>query len=260
MNSTERFFTALRGETPDQVPIFELWVHPKIINELVPGATWPEFVEVMGLDAISSLWIFDGTIKETPADDKTTIDEWGVKWRYGEEDRAPIEGPINTLEEARRYIPPDPDAPHRLEVVEAYIKQFKGKKAIVWEQRSDFMWAADLRRLDNFLVDFLDNPALAHEVLEIVNEFAIALARRAVRAGVDVVIFGDDLAFRSGPLMSPEVYREFILPRFAKAVQAVKDEGAYCVKHSDGNLWKILVSNVIPSRSHPSRPRLAECS
>jgi uroporphyrinogen decarboxylase len=240
MNSAERFFTAMRGEVPDRVPIFELWVHPKIIDAMVPGASWPDFVESEGLDAISSLWIFDGTIKEERIDERTTIDEWGVKWRYGEEDRAPIEGPIKSMEDAKHFIPPDPHAPHRLAVVKEYIKQFKGKKAVVWEQRSDFMWAADLRGLTNFLVDFLDNPKLAHEVLDIVNDFAIAIARDAVRAGVDVVMYGDDLAFGTGPMMSPEAYREFILPRFKRAVDAVKEEGAFCVKHSDGNIWKLL--------------------
>ena len=89
MNSAERFFSAMRGETPDRVPIFELWVHPNIINTMVPGASWPEFVEVMGLDAISSLWIFDGTISETRLDEKTTIDEWGVT-RDDRQDQPPI--------------------------------------------------------------------------------------------------------------------------------------------------------------------------
>ena len=64
MDSNERFITALRGGIPDQVPIFELFIHPKIIDSLVPGATLPDFVEKMELDAISSLWMVDGTIKE----------------------------------------------------------------------------------------------------------------------------------------------------------------------------------------------------
>ena len=102
------------------------------------------------------------------------------------------------------------------------------------------MWAADLLRLDNLLVDFLENPRLAHEVLEIVNEFAVALARRAVRAGADLVMLGDDYAYKSGPMMSPAVYKTFLQHRLARVVQAVHEEGAFCVKHSDGNLWPIL--------------------
>ncbi|MFQ5858834.1 MAG: uroporphyrinogen decarboxylase family protein, partial [Anaerolineae bacterium] len=240
MNSAERFLTALRGQVPDRVPIFELYIHPDIIEALIPGATLPEFVESMELDAISSLWMTDGTIAETWIDDRTTVDEWGVTWRYGAENRGPIAGPIQTLDDVRHYTPPDPDAPHRLANLREYIARFKGKKAVIYQQRFGFMWAADLRRFDNFLIDCLENPQLVHELLEIANDFAIKLARNAVRAGADAVVFGDDLAFKTGPLMSPMAFKEFMLPRLSRAVEAVKAEGALCIMHSDGNLWKLL--------------------
>jgi uroporphyrinogen decarboxylase len=77
-------------------------------------------------------------------------------------------------------------------------------------------------------------------VLELVNEFAVQLARRAVRAGAEIVMLGDDYAYKSGPMMSPRLYKDFLQHRLARVVQAVHDEGALCVKHSDGNLWPIL--------------------
>ncbi len=240
MNSAERVFAALRREVPDRVPHFEWWIHPKVYQAIVPGATWPDFVEAAGLDAISAHFIFEGTFRETPIDDKTLIDEWGVTYGITDEHKAPIDGPIKTLEDAKHYIPPDPNAPWRLGGLPDYVKRFKGKKAIVWCQRADFMWAACLRRLDNLLMDFVENPLLAHEVIELSCEFAVVLARRAVRAGADIVMLGDDVAYNSGPMMSPKTYEQFILPRLARVVQAVKEEGAFCVKHSDGNLWSLL--------------------
>ncbi len=240
MNSAERIAAALRGQVPDRVPIFEWFVHPKVYEVLCPGATWPDFVEQSGLDAISAHFMFEGTFKETKIDEKTLVNEWGVKLGVTAEDKAPIDGPIKTLEDARHYVAPDPNASYRLGNLPNYIERFKGKKAIVWCQRAEFMWAADLCRLDNLLVDFIDDPMLAHEVLEIVNEFAVQLARRAVRAGAEIIMLGDDYAYRSGPMMSPKMFQEFILPRLQRVVQAVHDEGAFCVKHSDGNLWPIL--------------------
>ncbi len=168
------------------------------------------------------------------------MNEWGVTLGVTAEDKAPIDGPIKSREDARRYVAPDPAAPYRLGQLPDYVARFKGKKAIVWCQRAEFMWAADLLRLDNLLVDFIEDPQLAHEVLEIVNDFAVALARRAVRAGAEIVMLGDDVAYRSGPMMSPRMYREFILPRLKRVVDAVHEEGALCVKHSDGNLWPIM--------------------
>ena len=240
LNSCERVLTALRGKIPDRVPILEWFVHPKVYQAIIPGSTWSDFVEQIGLDGISALFLYEGTFKETPIDERTVINEWGVTLGVTDEHKAPIDGPIKTIKDARRYIPPDPDAPHRLGSLPQYVQRFKGEKAVIWCQRAEFMWAADLRRLDNLLVDFIDDPQLAHEVLELVNEFAVALARRAVRSGADVVMLGDDYAYNSGPMMSPTMFKTFIQPRLARVVRAIQEEGALCVKHSDGNLWPIL--------------------
>ena len=240
MKSSERVFTALRGQTPDRVPILEWFVHPKVCQALSPGASWSDFVDQIGLDAISALFLYEGTFKEESIGPKKVMNEWGVTLGVTDEHKAPIDGPIKTLEDALHYVPPDPQASYRLGNLPAYVKRFKGEKAVIWCQRAEFMWAADLMRLDNLLVSFLEDKRLANEVLEISNEFAIALARRAVRAGADVVMLGDDYAYNSGPMMSPKVFKEFIQPRLARVVQVVKEEGAFCVKHSDGNLWPIL--------------------
>ena len=41
-------------------------------------------------------------------------------------------------------------------------------------------------------------------------------------------------------MMSPTHFEEFVLPRMKKAVDAIHEEGALCIKHTDGNLWPIL--------------------
>ena len=127
MKPVERFLTALQGGQPDRVPIFELFIHPQIIEALHPGADLADFVDDFELDAISSLWMTDGTIREDRLDERTTHDEWGVTWRYGAEGRAPIAGPINSLKDVRRYEPPDPYAPHRLINLKRYVDRFKGE-------------------------------------------------------------------------------------------------------------------------------------
>ncbi len=240
MNSRERVIAALQRQIPDRVPILEWFVHPKVYQTILPGSTWPDFVEQIGLDAIVAHFMFEGTFKEEPLDEKTCINEWGVTFGVTAEHKAPIEGPIKSLADLRRYTPPDPYAPHRLGRLPDYVRRFKGEKAIVWCQRAEFMWAAELCRLDDFLVFMVEQPRLVHEVLDMVNDFAIALARHAVHAGTEVIMLGDDIAYRSGPMVSPQMYDEFIRPRLARIVRTIHDEGAFVVKHSDGNLWPIL--------------------
>ena len=240
MNSRDRILMALRGEIPDRVPILEWFVHPKVYQAIIPGATWPDFVEQIGLDAMVAHFIFEGTFQAETTGEKTIVNEWGVTLGITDEHEAPIEGPIKSLDDLKHYTPPDPEAPHRLGGLPEYVERFRGEKAIAWCQRAEFMWAAELCRLDDFLVFMIHQPELAHEVLEMVNEFAIALARRAIRAGAEVVMLGDDIGYRTGPMVSPQMYDEFIRPRLERVVRVIHEEGALAVKHSDGNLWPIL--------------------
>jgi len=38
------------------------------------------------------------------------------------------------------------------------------------------------------------------------------IVRRAIQAGAEVIVLGDDYAGNHGPMMSPALFREFILP------------------------------------------------
>ena len=67
-----------------------------------------------------------------------------------------------------------------------------------------------------------------------------ALARFLVRAGAEVIILGDDYAHNFGPLMSPAIFGEFIQPRLKKMIDMIHEEGAYCIKHTDGNIYPLL--------------------
>jgi len=57
---------------------------------------------------------------------------------------------------------------------------------------------------------------------------------------VEVVVLGDDYADNKGPMMSPDHFRQFILPGLQKVVHAAHQAGAYVVKHTDGNIMGIL--------------------
>ena len=52
LTNAERIFRALRLEQPDRVPHFEISVHPRIMDIILPGATYEEFVEYLDWDAV----------------------------------------------------------------------------------------------------------------------------------------------------------------------------------------------------------------
>ncbi len=242
MNGYQRVKTALELKKPDRVPIVELLIDSKVIKAACPEAKdQVDFAEIVGLDAVTCLGISQFN-KISENSDGTYVDEWGVLYKEGGSETIshPIKGPIQTMYDLEHYVPPDPDAPHRLGNLPELVRRFKGRKAIIFLQRAAFMWSAYLNGLDNLLMNFLIQPEFAHALLDKVLAVNEKIVRNAIRTGADIIVAGDDYASSRGPLMSPEIFKEFILPRLKKFVDVVHEEGAYIIKHSDGNMWLLL--------------------
>jgi len=240
MNSVERVHAALRREQPDRVPVVEFVIDEKVAKAAVPGCLdVPDCMDRLGLDAIGCGSFF---AKVAERADGSYVDEWGVLYKgAGPEVIAhPLKGPIETLQDARAYTPPDPDAPHRLGKLPDVVRRYKGKRAICFHHRAAFMWSAYLVGLDNLLADFALDPALAEVVMDKVLEANMGVVRNAIRAGAEVIVLGDDYAHNFGPLMSPAMFARFIAPRDKRMIDLIHAEGAFCIKHTDGNIYSIL--------------------
>jgi uroporphyrinogen decarboxylase len=138
------------------------------------------------------------------------------------------------------YSPPDPDNEENYEGLREIVSRFKGEKFIFWHSRAEFMTACELRGMADFLMDLMSDPELAHGVLRVVNERCCRIAVRAIEAGADGVMLGDDWAYNDGPFMSPKQFEEFILPYFRNMVRTCKEAGGYVVKHCDGYVWPLM--------------------
>jgi uroporphyrinogen decarboxylase len=256
MTGYERFMIALlrKGE-PDRVPLWEL-----IINEPTLSAwgakSLEEFVEMEDLDGLT---IFEDMKLETlgTAEQKELVwrgrtiltgtrqvvrDEWGIIWGITDFGIPyPIDGPIKEPADLKTYTPPDPKAPHRLQSLREAVKKFKGRRAIVFLTHDGFEFPHYLRGgMENLLLDYYDNPRLAHELAEMVIDYKIRLMRKAIREGADAVVSGDDYANQHGTVMSPQHFRQFVLPYLKRSIDAAHDEGVPFIKHTDGNIWAIL--------------------
>lgn len=238
MNGYERIVAALQRREPDRVPLLEWYIHSRVIEGLCPGRGLFDFVEELDLDGVS----VGGKHlpKHSESSEKLYVDRWGVRFGRTAEAYAPIEGPIRSEADLERFVPPDPYAEEMVADVREVARRFKGKRFIAYLGRSDFMSAADVRGLPNLLMDFVDNPRLAHGVLKLINDYYCTVNRRAIEAGADAVVLADDWAFKTGPFMSPTHFREFVLPYFRRCIRICKEAGGYVIKHSDGNLWPVM--------------------
>ncbi|UCH36007.1 MAG: hypothetical protein JSV65_06550 [Armatimonadota bacterium] len=91
-----------------------------------------------------------------------------------------------------------------------------------------------------------DQPGLIHEMLDFFTEFAIETLRPGLETiQCDYFNFFEDFAFKTGPLLSPRIFREFLLPRYHRIVEFVRSHGIDIIWFdSDGN-FDVLVPLVI---------------
>ena len=91
-------------------------------------------------------------------------------------------------------------------------------------------------------MDMLAAPEIAHWFFDRTAAFQRIAATRFARAGVDIIITGDDVAGQKGMLMKLDVWREFLKPRLAATVRAVKEvrSDAFVFYHSDGNVEAVI--------------------
>ncbi len=236
MNSYERVITALRVKQPDRVPIVEWMIHPNVINALDSGLTEQEFMAKY-LDAISTWQV----MQEKDGGEETVIDEWRVKRKYlGQRYAIPFAFPLQSEEDLRYYQAPSPAETYRLDLLKEAVKKYKRDKAIVFCLETVFTYAWALVGLEELLISFKANPDFAKKLLDMSFNYYFELAKAAIDAGADVILCGDDLAYKTGLMMSRRDFERFLLPYYEKMIDQVHRKGAYFIKHTDGRIWEIL--------------------
>ena len=238
----------LEHRLPDRVPLMELWIDPKVVNAILPGATSNGLVEHLGMDVVTvpTMIYDDDEVEWIEVTESKRIfrDKWGGLQALTT-DAVPHQiepARIEEDEDMARYEPPDP----RDSTVPAKIRALKeqypgGEKAICVVGESGWAPAADLRGgLQNLLLDFGLRPEFAKELMRFGRDYYSELYPVCIEAGADIILLGDDYSDKNGPMMSPAQFDDIILPSDTAVVASIKNAGGYCIKHTDGNIRKII--------------------
>jgi len=89
---------------------------------------------------------------------------------------------------------------------------------------------------------FYDDPDLVHEMLEYLEWFFIELITPFLRhASFDFASFGEDIAYKDRPFISPAMFRQFIQPRYVRICRMLRDNGIPVIfVDSDGNVEELV--------------------
>ena len=101
-----------------------------------------------------------------------------------------------------------------------------------------FYWRArEWLGTENLSYAWYDQPDLMHEMMEFIADFTIEVSRPVMEAcPPDYIFLNEDMAMKTGPLLSPRTYRKFIFPHMRRLVDFYKSYGTpYFVVDTDGN-------------------------
>lgn len=107
---------------------------------------------------------------------------------------------------------------------------------------SYFGWLRELMGLENLLVTFYDDPFLIHEMTEYMEMFIIETWEPVLsQVQVDCANFWKDMAYKAGPLISPKLFRDFMLPSYRNTCQFFRKHGIEIIAvDSDGNIEELI--------------------
>lgn len=105
-------------------------------------------------------------------------------------------------------------------------------------------WYGVLRELmgvETLSVMFYDDPLLIEEICDFWGDFILQCFDRLVHEiDVDYMLFWEDLAFKSGPLLSPDHFRRYFSPHYRRVIDFLRSHGIKQIMvDSDGNIDQI---------------------
>ena len=167
-------------------------------------------------------------------------DMFGVLWnREQEGDFGVVQDYILTEAEFGDYLFPKPDEKLIKEKCER-LQKHKGEFTMYIIGFSLFERAWALRSIPELLIDFKINQKFAHELLERIVEYNLAVVDIVAQYDIDCIFFGDDWGQQKGLIMGPTLWREFIKPRLKKMYERVKEHGMYVAQHSCGDISEVF--------------------
>jgi uroporphyrinogen decarboxylase len=177
----------------------------------------------------------------TDLGDDRVQDVFGVVWdRSIDKDIGNVEGCLLPEPTLDGYAFPDPLDARFFENVEPRIERFPDRFRVYQIGFSLYERAWTLRGMENLLVDFLEHPRFAHELLAAIADYNVAQVTEALEYDIDAVYFGDDWGQQRGLQMGPRTWREFILPELERMYGVVRAAGKFVMIHSCGDVDEVF--------------------
>jgi uroporphyrinogen decarboxylase len=238
MTSRQRVLAALKRQQPDRVPYCEFAIDRVLADKLM-GWT-QDAARHIDLDARNYTIAERQQLADRLGMDNLTVSlraQVYAKRMAGQDGRLFYgDGLITSEADLDMLKLPDPGDDELYAECEELVKN-KGDRAACFSTRIGVFPAMLSMGIETFSIALYENRRFVETVLDAYFGWAEVVAERVCRMGFDVFVSTDDHAFKSGPYLSPAIFREVVMPHYRRVAKKITIPW---VMHSDGNLMLIL--------------------
>lgn len=229
MKPRTRIFAALQHRETDRTPRFEIWIDA-LLDELGQDDPVDAYAN-LGQDCVML------PSQQLPGSNawRDGVDEWGRVWNNGMYSTGVLDSEADLI----RYSPPldAVDLLFDANVAADIRVRYSDHCLIYGTHIGPFMAGYMAMGFDRFFTRLVDDPDFVHRLLQVRTDWCIAQYQRAIELGAEVLVLGDDAAHTRAPMISPRMWRTFVLPYHRQIVDALD---VPVIWHSDGNIKPLL--------------------
>lgn len=173
------------------------------------------------------------------------IDIWGTHWRREQEGVMgfPVGNPLSELVNGlKTFQPPDPDDERLCTQIYTQAEGWDRDVQFLAGSHRDTLWEKSymLVGMENMLVYFLSEPGAVHELLHLIMDFQLGIARHYLEVGIEIANFSDDLGMQNRLLLSPRIIQEFLVQEYHRLFDLYRSNGVIINFHSCGHIQPLL--------------------
>lgn len=255
MTSRERMLAVIKGESVDRLPIDINFADALVVERFAKhyGMTSDEFMDSLGND-MRQIYSMDepgcymqdaemlnvafekGFAKKNDLAEYAIEDEFGIIWDASGIGQRPLDVD-RSWDILKDYKAPDPHKDGMFWDFDRKVQAYRDQDAAyyVGQYYGILEKFEHIRGFQNALMDFYLEEDYTHELLDKLTDYRVELAKEICKRGVVFGHGGDDYGIQRGPLISLDVWREYIKPRLARIYKVYKDNGVPVLHHSCGD-------------------------
>ena len=145
-------------------------------------------------------------------------------------------------EQIKEYLFPEDAVSSRVDYLKSLGEQQRRGDFPVWMTTDGYFWhPRTLFGIERHLYSFYDHSELYHRICSDLVDFQLKMLEQFCECVTpDFMTFAEDMSYNHGPMISKEMFDEFLAPYYKKIIPALKQHGIKVIIDSDGDVTRLI--------------------